>query len=442
MAGYYTSKNKELAFKKSFVARSSAFASSPVYHTYSELDTDTVTSFRTSGRPEQLNTKFGRRDPYEVFYAYGAWRFDSGHPFQVDHRTSVLTHPNFWAQGQMTDGRYITIKGPLVPEYGAFGPEPLPIAPIASEYWGSRLISSAIPTNPVANVAQSIAELLREGVTLPGASFIHALRSRTGFLRSVGSEYLNVEFGWAPMVRDMENVFKAILQSRLILENLAKNSGLDVRRRRVLDKVVVSNNYGVVSTNKSWRPPTAGSTSVTNALFIGYPPGPLKNSGPLERTDLVTEQYSFSGAFSYYFENGSDPIEKLKGYEQRINALLGVRVLTPEVLWELAPWSWLADYFANFGHLATNVTRFSNDGLIMKYGYLMRHSVSKRIYTQNGVAFRSGGPGPFAITLQLERKERVRGMPFGFGLNPNSFTTRQWAILAALGLTKAPKTLP
>jgi hypothetical protein len=244
------------------------------------------------------------------------------------------------------------------------------------------------------------------------------------------------------LINDMNDVFKAVLQSRIILENLEKNSGLDVRRKRVLDKVVVSNNYSVVNPNRTWRQPTAGSQTIYDALYKGYPAGPLKNSGPLERTDLVTEQYSFSGAYSYYFENGSDPIEKLKGYEQRINALLGVRVLTPEVLWELAPWSWLADYFANFGHLASNVTRFSNDGLVMKYGYLMRHSVSKRIYTQNGVEFLSGGPGPFAITLQLERKERVRATPFGFGLNPNSFTTRQWAILAALGLTKSPRILP
>jgi hypothetical protein len=241
----------------------------------------------------------------------------------------------------------------------------------------------------------------------------------------------------------MEAVFKAILQSRLILENLEKNSGKDVRRKRTLDPVTLDSVYSVVASMRQWRPPTAGDPAYYDALFQGYDTGgPYKHSGPMERVDLRTEQYSFSGAYSYYFENGIDPIEKLKGYEQRINALLGVRVLTPEVLWELAPWSWLADYFANFGHIASNLARFSQDGLVMKYGYLMRHSVSKRIYTQNGVAFRSGGPGPFAITLQLERKERVRATPFGFGLNPNSFTTRQWAILAALGLTKGPKVLP
>jgi hypothetical protein len=413
---------------------------SPQYFSYQNTDLHTVTSYRSRDDQGTVNTRFGQRDPFEVFYAYGSWRFDNGHPFQVDHSTEKLTHPNFWAQGKRTNGQFVTIKGPLVPDYGLFGSSPVPIAPINSNYWGGRLISESIPTNPVANVAQSIAELVREGVTLPGAQFIQALKSRTGFLRSVGSEYLNVEFGWKPLISDMEDVFRAITQSRKILENLEKNSGSDVRRRRVLDKVVVSNAYNTYS--RTWRYPTAGDSAIYDPLFSGYPAGPLKNGGTLERTDLVTEQYSFSGAFSYYFENGSDPIQKLKGYEQRINALLGVRLLTPEVLWELAPWSWLADYFANFGHIASNLTRFSNDGLVMKYGYLMRHSVSKRIYTQNGVEFTSGGPGPFAITLQLERKERVRATPFGFGLNPNSFTNRQWAILAALGLTKAPRTLP
>jgi len=99
------------------------------------------------------------------------------------------------------------------------------------------------------------------------------------------------------------------------------------------------------------------------------------------------------------------------------------------------------DYFATFGILATNVSRFSSDGLVMKYGYLMRHSTSIRTYTQNGVVFANANPGPFAITLKTERKERVRATPFGFGLNPNSFTGRQWAILAALALTKAPRSL-
>lgn len=442
MAGYYTSK-RSVPFQRNprFTVKNASIPGGGNTFSYQYSDTDTVTSYRTRDDLGKLDTRFGQRDPFEVFYAYGSWRFDTGHPFQVDHLTTRLTHPVFYMEGKSTAGPITTMKGPLVPDYGLFGSDPIPISAINSNFWGARLINLTIPTNPVANVLQSLAELKREGIALPGSSFSRLLQSRTSFLRSVGGEYLNVAFGWIPLVNDLVDVLHAVIDSRKILENLEKNSGLDVRRKRTLDEVVVVNNYSVVSPSRAWRYPAAGDPNLLDAVFDGYPAGPLKNGGPLERTDRVTEQYSFSGAYSYYFENGSDPISKLRSYEQKANLLLGTR-LTPEVLWELAPWSWLADWFANFGTLSSNVSRFAADGLVMKYGYLMRHSVSTRIYTQNGVVFRNANPGPFAITLKLERKERVRATPFGFGLNPNSFTGRQWSILAALGLTKSPRGLP
>jgi hypothetical protein len=303
------------------------------------------------------------------------------------------------------------------------------------------LIQQTVPTNPVTNVAQTLAELKREGIAFPGASWARWIKSRDSFLRSVGGEYLNVAFGYIPLISSIVDICQTVLKTREYLEQLEKDSGKIVRRKRVLPPVVLSTAYSVFN-NVSWYPPNAGDSNIVRNIFSGYPVNSVGQSGQLERIDRVTEQYSFSGAYTYYFENGKDPFAKLRDFEQKANLLLGTRVLTPEVLWELAPWSWLADYFANFGDLFSNLTRFSSDGLVMKYGYLMRHTVSERIYTQNGIAFKSGTPGPFAVTLKLERKERVRATPFGFGLNPNSFTARQWSILGALALTKSPRSLP
>jgi len=329
----------------------------------------------------------------------------------------------------------------LVPNYGGYGTSPVPITPINASYWGSKFVNDTLPTNPVANAAQTLAELKREGISFPGATWARWAKSRTSFLRSVGGEYLNVAFGYVPLIQGIVDICQTVLRTRSILEQLEKDSGMNVRRKRVRPVDVVSNTYTVFN-NVSWRPPNAGNTSIVSNIFSGYPGTNAGQVGQLERIDRLTEQYSFSGAYTYYFENGVSPFEKLQAFEQKANLLLGVRVLTPEVLWELSPWSWLADYFANFGDLFSNLTRFSSDGLVMKYGYLMRHTVSERIYTQNGIAFKSGSPGPFAVTLKLERKERVRATPFGFGLNPNDFTVRQWTILAALGLSKSPRSLP
>jgi hypothetical protein len=133
---------------------------------------------------------------------------------------------------------------------------------------------------------------------------------------------------------------------------------------------------------------------------------------------------------------------KLESYEQKAN-ILGTR-LTPEVLWELAPWSWLFDWQANVGDILSNLSLLSADGLVMRYGYLMCHTLAYNRYViPAGARFTPGvETGPIFTVLGRETKERVRATPYGFGLNPDSFSIRQWAILGALGLTKTPRALP
>jgi hypothetical protein len=41
-----------------------------------------------------------------------------------------------------------------------------------------------------------------------------------------------------------------------------------------------------------------------------------------------------------------------------------------------------------------------------------------------------------SLSTTVERKERIKATPFGFGLVDSDFTNRQWAILAALGITR------
>jgi len=118
--------------------------------------------------------------------------------------------------------------------------------------------------------------------------------------------------------------------------------------------------------------------------------------------------------------------------------VLGVK-LTPEVLWNLAPWSWLADWFANIGDIIAINTALGSDNLVLRYGYFMRHTTRTLNADHSGVNFTKFHPGPVTFQAKLEEKQRVRSTPYGFGLNTDSFTTQQWAILAALGLTKGDR---
>jgi hypothetical protein len=157
--------------------------------------------------------------------------------------------------------------------------------------------------------------------------------------------------------------------------------------------------------------------------------------------DTTVTRYVFSGAYTYSLDVGSGLLARAEAFEQKANLLFGTRI-TPEVLWNLAPWSWLIDWFGTVGTLLGNLTAFSDDSLVLRYGYLQRHVVGTRLLSSGSpMNFSSGTIGTVSNVLGYESKERWRATPYGFGLNPSLFSAKQWAILAALGMTKAPRTL-
>jgi hypothetical protein len=110
--------------------------------------------------------------------------------------------------------------------------------------------------------------------------------------------------------------------------------------------------------------------------------------------------------------------------------------ITPDVLWELTPWSWAVDWFTNAGDVINNVTNFSQFGLIMQYGYMMETYSTKILNTLD----RSGLLGhedqvPPPSSATIVSKVRREANPFGFGLSNSSLSLEQIAIAAAVGIT-------
>jgi hypothetical protein len=160
--------------------------------------------------------------------------------------------------------------------------------------------------------------------------------------------------------------------------------------------------------------------------------------GHVDTIEESTEKYFFSGAFSYLLTGDDSVYDKLHEYAQLANRLLGIRV-DITLLWELAPWSWLADWFTNIGAFINLNNDIANDNLVVRYGYLMRTSEYTRVSTQSGLRAYSSGPAPTASSFyKLVQKERVRATPYGFGFDLTTLSASQIAILASLGLTKSP----
>lgn len=292
------------------------------------------------------------------------------------------------------------------------------------QFYGTTAINRTLPTNPIVDSSVSIAELFREG--LPSLIGSAMLRDKIGFFRSIGSEYLNIEFGWKPLVADLQSAAQAVVQSEKFLLQLQRDSGKNVRRRFVF--------------------PAALKTSIGDRVTAGTTT-PEPNTAYFWRSgrvsDTITSQTKiwFSGCYTFHYDPGD--LSEISRIATQARLLYGAK-LTPDVIWELAPWSWLVDWMFNVGPVLSNLSAFSQDGLVLRYGYLQDHSkVSFKVSHRDAVTWTGQAPygGSFGGAAVVETKTRTRATPYGFGAAIDGFTVRQWSILGALGLTRLPGSL-
>lgn len=287
--------------------------------------------------------------------------------------------------------------------------------------WGTTAIARCLPTNPVSDLAQFVGELRADGIPhIIGSS---AFRERARTLKELpGDEYLNVEFGWKPFVSDIRKFAYAVQNSHYILEKFRQGSGQLMHRSYEWPEEL-----STVTVDEGMRiPPPALPTS----LYENY-----QWSGQRYKVTSTYRKKWFEGAFMYHLAVGNSQTAKMARFAAEAKKLLGVRI-DPDLVWNLTPWSWAVDWIGNFGDIVHNASAFSEDSLVMKYGYLMYHQKVTDTYTHSGTVYAGGARPTMTQTLGVEIKQRLPATPYGFGLTVDSFSERQWAILAALGLSR------
>jgi hypothetical protein len=298
---------------------------------------------------------------------------------------------------------------------------------------GSKLIASSQPTRPEAGLSQAVLEL-KDG--LPSFILADLFKRKGRAANTIGGEFLNYEFGLLPLASDIIKTAEAVLKFNQIRKQYEKDSGKVVRRKRGIPDT------SEVSLQKQYRGDVATyGTPNWNSTLLSYLWQDRLPKADISLTQTYNRSVWFSGAFTYYLASGTDFASKMERYEQLANKLLGTRI-TPSVIWELTPWSWLVDWFSDVGVFINNVTAFQQDGLVMRYGYLMCEEVHTTNIMFDGIRLYDGSLQRTVVSqYKRTRKRRLRATPYGFGINLDSLSGGQWAILAALGLTKAPKTL-
>jgi hypothetical protein len=272
------------------------------------------------------------------------------------------------------------------------------------------------PGTSEASMGQFLAEL-RQVPRIPNLYRFWRAGTRN-FLKYSGDEYLNAVFGWRPFANDLVSFVRTTHDMSKVITQLGRDNGKAVRR------------HGPIHSD------TTTATAVTTGT--GYPPSllPAVNNllfvGNWKKTVTTTQKvdYWFSGRFRYYIPD----FGTLQWQRRFLSKLYGVEP-SPQLLWNLIPWSWAIDWFTNVGDTMSNFTGNMAENLVADYAYVMEHRVAT---TETLIEFSTrSGPKSCSATVVQESKYRIPASPFGFGLTWDGFNSKQLAIMAALVFSRA-----
>jgi len=290
-------------------------------------------------------------------------------------------------------------------------------------------IAQCAPSNATADLSVMIGELAKEGLPkMVGSSLKSWLNmSAKDRRKAIGSEYLNYDFGWKPLVKDLHDISHAIKDADAIWRQYARDAGKLVRRRYEfpIKRDTKMKDLGLIG---PWISPSV-STLINRETY--------RLDGKVLREHSISKRQWFSGAFTYYVPGVNATSGAIAENVIQAKKLLGLS-LTPDTLWNLQPWSWAIDWFANVGDVLNNWSNWAIDGQVLAYGYFMEETSSKYKYTYVGdTRMRSAGMRPWDLETSVKTKRRLKATPYGFGLNWDGFSSSQKATIAALGLAKS-----
>jgi hypothetical protein len=399
-------------------------------YTYAATDSPTYKGGGTGGHPGYKGTQVTTSESHPAWRTHekGVLQGDVGGDFlsrklyaEVSPDPRRIVHAT--AKDKLHTGFTLktTLDGGSIPEGLGF-----PIWPsfqdssdATLDAWGAKAIDICKPENRVASAAATLIELYHEGLPhLLGSVF---WKSRTQSARKAGGEYLNWSFGFKPLANDIAGFALGVVEFDSLTRQYERDSGRIVRRKMRFPTI---RSFDIIT----WKDPAY----VSLIPAFGGMDAVAGPQGKIYRKTEITIDRWFSGAFTYWVPR-TRRFDKLRKYQQ----LLGLE-LTPDIIWEVTPWSWAVDWFSNAGSVISNYQSFIVDGLVMRYGYMMEHTVHRQSYTYVGNTGYVYGDSvqPSTVSFIAETKKRRKANPFGFGLTLSGLSWQQKAILTALGLNK------
>ncbi len=248
-----------------------------------------------------------------------------------------------------------------------------------------------------------------------------------------GGEYLNVVFGWSPLIADLAGLLKVLITiDRMVYSETNR------RQRQWTGPSTTT----VVQTTRGWAHRPSGSTSDAEFDKVSGDTAYLTiGNAQVEEKVFLSEDYRLSSRYSSI----AKPDSASNGFVERAEEILARLGLVddPTLVWELVPWSWLVDWVVNIGNSITNARTYSPK--TGKYAIDYAYVTTKLVETKS-IDIKSAGLASTVKSFTPIRsngyhicvaKTRDRATPFGFGTQLASLDAGKFAILVALGMAQA-----
>nr|UJQ84951.1 MAG: hypothetical protein 1 [Leviviridae sp.] len=311
--------------------------------------------------------------------------------------------------------------------------------------YGAEAYAKLRPDRPDFAPLTSLAELARELPSLIAQvkqareryfEEIARLRRKGVRISNQSKRHLAIQFGLMPLMSDVVSFWEAYESSARRLNQLQRDNNKWVRRRAFL--------YG--NGDKNLEDPVKTGTVVhTTAKHPNMIPNlgtDVYSYGTKATTEYYRKKYHrvwAVGKSRYILPTMYFDPKLQKALRRKLDFNLDVNF---ETLYNLMPWSWLADYFASIGGLASALSGGLADSIVFKYAYIMREEydqytevLTQRVNTSRYPVFNATKVSCTVTRLGVKRSREAANL-FGFGVTYEQLTAKQVGILGALGLSR------
>lgn len=361
-----------------------------------------------------------------------AW--DTGHEFWTVKSEFMGGEFEWDDRGNPPRRRYAFYNGPRLLSYGGTDPLGRDIIPPPFgdwAYYATRAIEDTIPPKPAVSLAYQLSQVLTKSYAPSLRAFLETRQGGSFRGDYLSDNFINYEFGVKPFISDTQDLIAAVYDAKRIIESYKQTGSVQTRRKRVFPSIRSTEQY--IQHGCGWLPPP-GSYTTFNEYWQPY--GYYGDGVDALVTIDKKIDISFSGAYIQYVPEDVN-LNNLVARIDAVSNYFGVE-LTEKDVYDLVPWSWFVDWQYNLGAVIKNASSFADQSLVLKYGYLNVTSTYDITVESRNIPY---GFDDQVMYWRNTRKERIRSTPYGFTSVPSDFTDIQWAILGALGLTKAWRVL-